>query len=87
MGRASRSVLTFTPANALTPQIVVVNAANDAVGEGNHTALSRILRQRRLGLTTGYTIAGVTVAIVDNDAPTIVINEVDADPNGHADDG
>ena len=79
---ASPKVFTFTPANALTPQTVVVNAVNDAVGEGDHTGLITHTSASADAAYNGLTIAGVSVAIVDNDAPKIVINEIDADQAG-----
>ena len=81
-GAGVAKVFTFTPANALTPQTVVVNAFNDAVGEGDHSSLITHTSASADAAYNGLTIAGVTVAIVDNDAPKIVINEVDSDQAG-----
>jgi endonuclease/exonuclease/phosphatase family metal-dependent hydrolase len=71
--------LVFTSANALTPQTIIVDAANDLLLEGNHAGA--IMHTSMSGDLTydGLTIDGIVVAIVDNDAPTIVINEIDAD--------
>jgi endonuclease/exonuclease/phosphatase family metal-dependent hydrolase len=81
-GAGVAKVFLFTPANALTPQTVVVNALNDAVGEGDHSSLITHTSASADAAYNGLTIAGVTVAIVDNDAPKIVINEVDSDQAG-----
>jgi hypothetical protein len=70
---------TFTPANALTPQTVVVHAVNDAIGEGDHTGLITHTSASSDPLYNGLLINNVNVAIVDNDAPKIVINEIDPD--------
>lgn len=72
-------VLTFTPANALAPQTVVVRAADDAAGEGDHTGLITHTSASTDVSYNGLAVASVNVAIVDNDAPKIVINEIDAD--------
>ncbi len=78
-GAGGQVSLVFTPGNALTPQTIIVNAANDLLLEGNHTGqISHTSASADLDYHE-LSIAGVTVQIVDNDAPTIVINEVDAD--------
>ena len=74
--------LTFTPANALTPQTVVVHAADDATGEGDHSGLITHTSASADGAYNGLTINNVNVSIVDNDAPKIVINEIDSDQTG-----
>lgn len=74
--------LLFTPANALTPQAVIVNAVDDALLEGNHTGA---ITHTSVSADLDYheiSIAGVTVSIADDDAPVIVINEIDADQTG-----
>ena len=81
-GAGVATQLTFTPANALTPQTVVVHAADDAVAEGNHTGLITHTSASADDAYNGLSIASVDVSIVDNDAPTIVINEIDADQTG-----
>lgn len=74
--------LVFTPANALTPQTVVVNAVDDLIGEGNHSGLiSHTSTSTDLDYDA-FTIGDVVVAIIDNDAPVIVINELDSDTIG-----
>jgi len=71
--------LVFTPTNALTPQFVVTQAADDAVGEGTHAGLVSHTSLSSDSDYDGLTIADVTVQVIDNDTPTIVINELDAD--------
>jgi endonuclease/exonuclease/phosphatase family metal-dependent hydrolase len=71
--------ITFTPANALTPQTVIVHAVDDLLAEGNHTSLITHTSASSDASYNGLSISSVTVSIVDNDAPAFVINEVDAD--------
>jgi hypothetical protein len=71
--------LTFTPGNALTPQTVIVHAADDAVGEGDHSGLISHSSVSADGVYNALTINSVNVSIVDNDVPKIVINEIDSD--------
>jgi endonuclease/exonuclease/phosphatase family metal-dependent hydrolase len=78
-GAGGDIVLTFTPANALTPQTVIVNAVNDATGEGTETKVITHTSASADPSYNGLTIASVTATIIDNDAPTIVINEIDSD--------
>ena len=66
----SPASLTFTTANWDTPQTVTVTAVNDSVNESNHSgAISHGLSSSDLSFG-GLSIAGVTVAIIDNDANT-----------------
>lgn len=81
-GAGVAKVFTFTPANALTPQTVVVNALNDLVGEGTLTATITHSAASSDASYNGLSISNVVVTIIDNDAPTIVINEVDSDQEG-----
>ncbi len=81
-GAGAATQLTFTPANALTPQTVVVHAADDAVEEGDHSGLITHTSTSLDAAYNGLSISNVNVAIVDNDAPKIVINELDADQAG-----
>jgi endonuclease/exonuclease/phosphatase family metal-dependent hydrolase len=81
-GAGVARVLTFTPGNALTPQVVIVNAANDAAGEGDHTGLITHTAASADANYNGISVGSVNVSIVDNDAPKIVINEIDADQTG-----
>jgi endonuclease/exonuclease/phosphatase family metal-dependent hydrolase len=73
---------TFTPANALTPQTVVVHAVDDAIGEGNHSGLITHSAASSDAAYNGLSINSVNVSIVDNDAPAFVINEADVDQTG-----
>lgn len=75
-------VLTFTSTNALTPQTVVVRAVDDLIGEGDHTSLISHSSTSADSSYSSLTVVNVNVAIVDNDAPKIVINELDADQAG-----
>jgi endonuclease/exonuclease/phosphatase family metal-dependent hydrolase len=72
----------FTPASALTPQTVIVHAADDALLEGNHTGLITQTSTSADAVYNGVSISNVVVSIVDNDAPALVINEVDTDQVG-----
>ncbi len=81
-GAGASTQLTFTPANALTPQTVVVHAADDAVEEGDDTGLITHTSASTDAAYSGLAVANVLVAIVDNDAPKIVINELDSDQSG-----
>lgn len=80
-GAGVARVFTFTPANALTPQTVIVRAADDAVGEGDHVGVISHTSASSDASYNGLAVASVNVAIVDNHAPKIVINELDADQN------
>ncbi|HEX4415432.1 MAG TPA: lamin tail domain-containing protein [Lacipirellulaceae bacterium] len=81
-GAGVAEVFTFTPANALTPQTVVVHAVDDALAEGDHTGLITHSSSSADASYNGLTIAPVNVSIVDNDAPKWVINEADVDQVG-----
>lgn len=63
------SELTFTAANWNVPQVVTVSAVDDAVFEGAHTALVQHLVASSDPAYDGLTVADVSVAISDNDAP------------------
>jgi endonuclease/exonuclease/phosphatase family metal-dependent hydrolase len=78
-GAGNQIQLTFTHANALTPQTVVVHAADDALLEGNHNGLITHSSASADLTYDALPVASVNVAIVDNDAPALVINEVDTD--------
>ena len=81
-GAGVARVLTFTPANALTPQTIVVTAPIDGVAEGNHSGMIAHTSASADAAYNGLTINGVSVSIVDREAPTIVINELDSDQVG-----
>ena len=74
-GAGTAIVLTFTPANALTPQPVNVTAVDDAIAEGLHT--SRITHAAVSTDTNynGITINNVVANITDNDAAGVTITE------------
>ena len=71
--------LVFTPENAFTPQTIVVNAWDDLLGEGNHSGLVTHTVASLDADYDGISTADVAVSIRDNDAPTLVINELDSD--------
>jgi hypothetical protein len=81
-GAGVAKVFTFTPANALTPQTVIVHAVDDALAEGNHAGLITHTSSSADAAYNGLGISSVIVSIVDNDAPALVINEVDVDQTG-----
>ncbi|OYP38229.1 lamin tail domain-containing protein [Rhodopirellula sp. MGV] len=68
--------LTFTPADALTPQIVNVSAMDDSIAEGtvqssiNHTITSDDPQYQSVADVV------VDVEVLDNDTPTVVISEI-----------
>ena len=81
-GAGVAAQLLFTPANALTPRNVLVTAADDVADEGNHSGL---VSHGSTSSDLDYdflVIDDVNVALVDNDDPTIVINEIDSDTDG-----
>ncbi|HEX5472702.1 MAG TPA: hypothetical protein VFW73_12500 [Lacipirellulaceae bacterium] len=81
-GAGVAAQLTFTPADALTPQTIIVHAADDAVEEGDHAGLITHTSSSADPAYDGLSVAGVNVSILDNDAPRIVIDEIDADQSG-----
>jgi hypothetical protein len=81
-GAGVAKVLTFTPANALTPQTIIVNAANDAAAEGYHTGLITHTSASSDANYHALSLGSVTVSIADNDPPKWVINEIDTDQAG-----
>jgi len=78
-GPGVAKVLTFTPANALTPQTIAVYAVDDAAGEGTHNSVITHTSASADAAYNALSIVNVNVTILDNDAPTIVINELDSD--------
>ncbi len=78
-GAGVAKIFTFTPANALTPQTVIVHAVDDVLGEGDHSGVITHTSSSIDAAYNGLTVAPVNVFIVDNDALKIVINEVDSD--------
>lgn len=81
-GAGVATVLTFTPANALTPQTVVVHAVDDLVGEGDHTSAIVHVAASSDAAYNLLAIPNLVVSIVDNDAPNWVVNELDSDTSG-----
>ena len=75
--------LTFTPANYDVPQSLTVIAVDDVVPEGNH--VSTLVHSFSSTDPDYNTLPNenLDVVIVDNEAPTILINEVDAVPTGN----
>ena len=68
-------MLTFTPANALTPQPINVTALNDAIAEGLHTGT---ITHAAVSTDTDYNgiaMNNVVVNITDNDTAGVTINE------------
>ncbi len=67
---ASKSRLTFTPANWQTPQVVLVTAVDDLVAEGAHTGTLA----HTVAATGNYasgTAPSLAYNITDNDTPTV----------------
>lgn len=81
-GAAVPISLTFTPANALIPQVVLVNAVDDALDEGTHTSSIQHAVTSNDVAYNGLSVRSVSVSITDNDAvpASIVINEVYVNP-------
>jgi hypothetical protein len=72
----------FTPTTALTPQTLVVWAADDRLPEGTHGGQITFSAASDDPDYQGLTPTPLAVTIVDNDAPEIVINELDSDTPG-----
>ncbi|MGH7493367.1 MAG: beta strand repeat-containing protein, partial [bacterium] len=72
-GAGNSTVLTFTPANALTPQTLTVTAVNNALAEGNHTGTITHAAASTDANYNGIGIANVTANITDNDAAGVTI--------------
>lgn len=68
----SPTSLTFTPQNWDQPQAVNVSAVNDAVVEGPHTGVITHT-VTAAGNYNGVTASSLTVAITDDDMPTVVV--------------
>lgn len=77
--------LIFTPANALTPQTVIVRAFNDNLLEGDHTGSITHTSSSSDSAYNGLSIPSVNVSIIDNDDPVWTINEVDSNTPGTPD--
>jgi hypothetical protein len=72
----------FTPDNAFTPQTAIVQATNDARGEGTHFEfISHAVASLDLAYDA-FPLDDILVTILDDDAPTVVINEIDSNTPG-----
>ena len=69
---ASPTSLTFTPQNWSAPQAVNVSAVNDATAEGAHTG-TITHTVSATGNYNGVTAAALTVAITDDDQPSVTV--------------
>ena len=67
--------MTFTPANALTPQPVNVTAVDDAIVEGLHTSTITHAAASSDTNYNGITINNVVANITDNDTAGVTIAE------------
>ena len=67
--------MTFTPANALTPQPVNVTAVDDAVVEGSHTSTITHAAASSDTNYNGITINNVVANVTDNDTVGVTIAE------------
>ncbi len=74
-GAGTAVVLTFTPANALTPQPVNVTAEDDAVVEGPHTSTITHTAASTDTNYDGIAIGNVIANITDNDTLGVTITE------------
>ncbi|MEO1527090.1 MAG: lamin tail domain-containing protein [Planctomycetota bacterium] len=81
-GPGVATTLIFSPQNATTPQTVPVIAFDDAVAEG--LAVSTIVHSFSSADASYDTLAniGVDVIVVDDESPTVLINEVDSNTSG-----
>ena len=77
-GPGTPIVLTFTPANALTPQLINITAVDDAVVEGQHTSTITHTVTSTDTNFNGLSINDVVANITDNDTPGVTIAESDA---------
>ncbi|WP_158265400.1 lamin tail domain-containing protein [Blastopirellula marina] len=69
--------LTFTPQNAETPQTVVVQAVDDTAPEGNHVSqLTHVVSSADAEYAALAPLV-FDVLVIDDEAPTVLINEVD----------
>ncbi|MGH7494251.1 MAG: FlgD immunoglobulin-like domain containing protein, partial [bacterium] len=74
-GAGNAIVLTFTPGNALTPQVVTVTAVNDEAAEGNHTGTIMHTAASTDANYNGIGIGNVVANITDNEAAGVTIVE------------
>ena len=73
-GAGTAIELTFTPANALTPQVVNVTAIDDAVFEGPHTSIITHAASSADLIFDGVPIINVVANVTDNDAAGLTIS-------------
>ncbi|EMI57568.1 Endonuclease/exonuclease/phosphatase domain protein, partial [Rhodopirellula sallentina SM41] len=75
--------LVFTQQNYNVPQSLTVMTVDDAVAEGNH--ISTLVHSFSSTDSAYNSLADVNldVVIVDDETPTVLINEVDANPSGN----
>ncbi len=79
LGAGVAMTLNFTPDNALTPQTIIVAADDDQLAEGDHLSVLTHLSASADAEYDSLMIGDIVVTIVDDDAPTIHINEIDSD--------
>ena len=76
-GAGTAIVLTFTPGNAFTPQVVNVTAFDDVVNEGTHSStITHTAASTDLDFNA-IPINSVTANITDNDTASVIIIESD----------
>lgn len=75
-GGSQSVTLTFTPQNAETPQTVLVQAVDDATAEGNHLSYLTHSVSSSDSEYAALSPIGLEVLVVDDEAPTLLINEV-----------
>ncbi|MEM7313738.1 MAG: hypothetical protein AAF497_11365, partial [Planctomycetota bacterium] len=82
MGPGGSRILTFDATNFDVPQTIIVNAVDDAFAEGTHSSIITHTAVSTDLEFDGVTIRDVTVTVLDDDVPSILINELDADTDG-----
>ena len=81
-GPGTSVALVFTPENALTNQSIIVTANDDTFAEGTHTSTITHTVSSSDPDFDGLSLDPIVVTVRDNEAPTIVINELDSDTDG-----
>jgi hypothetical protein len=81
-GPGQPRTLTFSPANAAIPQTVVVAAVDDAIPEGTEEALLAVTVTSADPQFQNVALPDLRVVMVDNETPSIAINEIDSDTTG-----
>ncbi|WP_068266231.1 lamin tail domain-containing protein [Rubripirellula obstinata] len=84
-GPGNATSLLFTPLNALTPQSVQIIAVDDSLSQGNQ--ISPVVHSFSSNDTDYNSLSNVAldVVVVDNENPTVLINEVDSVTAGSPD--